>query len=59
VFRLISGTGSTFAITAIPEPSTCLAAAGLLAVLLWPLRRRAPGDAKAVLGLRDPADVQL
>lgn len=31
---------STFTITAIPEPSTYLAALGLLALLLWPLRRR-------------------
>jgi autotransporter-associated beta strand protein len=28
-----------FTITAIPEPSTCLAGAGLLAMLLWPTRR--------------------
>ncbi len=31
---------STFTITAIPEPSTYLAAIGLLALMLWPLRRR-------------------
>ena len=31
---------STFTITAIPEPSTYLAAFGLLAMMLWPLRRR-------------------
>lgn len=31
---------STFTITAIPEPSTYLAALGLLALVLWPLRRR-------------------
>ncbi len=31
---------STFTITAIPEPSTYLAALGLLALMLWPLRRR-------------------
>ncbi len=36
----ITNTGSTFTITAIPEPSTYLAAAGLLAVLLWPAGRR-------------------
>jgi autotransporter-associated beta strand protein len=29
-----------FTITAIPEPSTYLAALGLLALMLWPLRRR-------------------
>jgi fibronectin-binding autotransporter adhesin len=50
----ITNTGSTFTITAIPEPSTYLAAAGLLAALLWPSRRRLLKDAKAVLGLRVP-----
>ena len=46
--------GSYFTITAIPEPSTYLAAAGLLALLLWPSRSRLLKDAKAVLGLRAP-----
>lgn len=32
---------STFTITAIPEPSTVVAAVGLLGLGLWPLRRRA------------------
>jgi T5SS/PEP-CTERM-associated repeat protein/autotransporter-associated beta strand protein len=32
-----------FTITAIPEPSTYLAALGLLALMLWPLRRRVRG----------------
>jgi autotransporter-associated beta strand protein len=32
-----------FTITAIPEPSTYLAALGLLALMLWPLRRRLRG----------------
>jgi hypothetical protein len=45
---------STFTITAIPEPSTYLAAAGLLGLMLWPSRRRLLKDAKAVLGLRRP-----
>jgi autotransporter-associated beta strand protein len=34
---------STFTITAIPEPSTYVAAIGLLALMLWPLRRRLRG----------------
>jgi hypothetical protein len=33
-----SGT-STFTITAIPEPSTIIAAIGLLGLMLWPARR--------------------
>jgi fibronectin-binding autotransporter adhesin len=32
--------GSTFTITAIPEPSTYVAALGLAGLMLWPLRRR-------------------
>ena len=46
-----SGT-STFTITAIPEPSTYVAAAGMLALFLWPARRRLIKDAKSILGLR-------
>jgi autotransporter-associated beta strand protein len=38
-----SWNGSTFTITAIPEPSTYVAAIGLLALMLWPLRRRLRG----------------
>ena len=34
-------TPGTFTITAIPEPSTYLAAAGLLGLMLWSARRRA------------------
>jgi autotransporter-associated beta strand protein len=36
----IANTGSTFTITAIPEPSTVIAAAGLLGLMLWPTCRR-------------------
>jgi autotransporter-associated beta strand protein len=42
----------TFTITAIPEPSTYAAAAGLLAMFLWPVRRRVIKDVKSILGLR-------
>jgi autotransporter-associated beta strand protein len=45
---------STFTITAIPEPSTYLAAAGLLSLMLWPSRKRLLKDAKKILGLRAP-----
>jgi len=43
---------STFTITAIPEPSTYVAAAGLLAMFFWPVRRRMMKDIKSILGLR-------
>jgi len=46
--------GDYFTITAIPEPSTYAAAAGLLAMMLWPARRRLLKDVKSVLGLRAP-----
>jgi len=36
---------STFTITAIPEPSTYVAAVGLLGLILWPARRRLIGRA--------------
>jgi hypothetical protein len=41
---------STFTITAIPEPSTYLAAAGLIGLMLWPARRRLLRDARSILG---------
>jgi hypothetical protein len=46
--------GGLFTITAIPEPSTYVAAAGLLALVAWPMRRRLLRDAKSILGLRPP-----
>jgi autotransporter-associated beta strand protein len=54
-----NSTTSTFTITAIPEPSTYLAAAGLLAMFLWPVRRRLIKDAMSILGLRAPARDRL
>jgi autotransporter-associated beta strand protein len=53
-----SGT-STFTITAIPEPSTYVAAIALLGLMLWPSRRRLLKDAKSILGLRAPARDRL
>jgi autotransporter-associated beta strand protein len=41
--RGFSFSSGTFTITAIPEPSTVLAALGLTGLLLWPLRRRLVG----------------
>ena len=35
-----SYSGSTFTITAIPEPSTVVVALGLTGLMLWPARRR-------------------
>ena len=46
--------GDYFTITAIPEPSTYLAAAGLLSLMLWPSRRRIIRDTKKILGLTPP-----
>jgi len=46
-FNWNAGT-STFTITAIPEPSTVLAAAGLLGLMLWPSRRRILAAAKGL-----------
>jgi len=45
---------SIFTITAIPEPSTYVAAIGLLALMLWPSRRRLIKDARSIFGLRAP-----
>jgi autotransporter-associated beta strand protein len=46
--------GSYFTITAIPEPSTYLAAAGLLSLMLWPSRKRLIRDTKKILGITPP-----
>jgi hypothetical protein len=46
--------GGSFTITAIPEPSTYLAAAGLLSLMLWPSRKRLIRDAKKILGFTPP-----
>ena len=54
-----SWNGSSFTITAIPEPSTYLAATGLLGLMLWPTRRRLMRDVKTMLGLRRPARERL
>jgi hypothetical protein len=46
--------GDYFTITAIPEPSTYLAAAGLLSLMLWPSRKRIIRDTKKILGFTPP-----
>jgi autotransporter-associated beta strand protein len=46
--------GTTFTITAIPEPSTYLAAAGLLAMMLWSCRR--PGRRPTLLSKESLAE---
>jgi hypothetical protein len=46
--------GDYFPITAIPEPSTYLAAAGLLSLMLWPSRKRIIRDTKKILGFTPP-----
>jgi len=53
-FASTSWDGSTFTITAIPEPSTYAAAAGLIGLMLWPSRRRLLRDAKKILGFTPP-----
>lgn len=40
--------GTTFTITAIPEPSTYAAAVGLIGLMLWPARRRLLAAAKGL-----------
>ena len=47
--------GGYFTITAIPEPSTVIAAAGLLGLMLWPIRRRLLKNAKAAFGFSGTA----
>ena len=47
-----SGNGNTFTITAIPEPSAWILAAGLFAVLIFPLCRRALKRAAIALPLQ-------
>lgn len=54
-----SFSSNTFTITAIPEPTTYVAAVALLAVLIWPSRRRLIKDAKSILGLRASARHRL
>lgn len=44
--------GSTFTITAIPEPSALVAAAALLVMISWPSRRLILRDLKRIVGLR-------
>jgi hypothetical protein len=44
-FGLEQAGNSINTITAIPEPSTYVAALALLALMLWPLRRRLRGKA--------------
>jgi fibronectin-binding autotransporter adhesin len=51
--------GSSFTITAIPEPSTYAAAIGLLGLMLWPSRKRLLKDAKKILGLTPPMRERL
>jgi fibronectin-binding autotransporter adhesin len=53
-FGSSSFSDGTFTITAIPEPSTYLAAAGLLSLMLWPSRKRLLKDAKKILGFAPP-----
>lgn len=46
--------GSTFVITAIPEPSAFIAAAALIVLMSWPSRRLILRDLKRIVGLRAP-----
>lgn len=46
--------GSTFVITAIPEPSAFIAAAALIVLMSWPSRRLILRDLKRLVGLRAP-----
>ena len=51
--------GNTFTVTAIPEPPAFLAAAGFIAVMLWPSRKRLLRYTKRTLGLRPPMRERL
>jgi hypothetical protein len=44
--------GSTFVITAIPEPSAFIAAGVLIVIMSWPSRRLMVRDLKRIVGLR-------
>lgn len=46
--------GSSFTVTAIPEPSAFIAAAALLLIMVWPSRRLIVRDLKRIAGLRAP-----
>jgi hypothetical protein len=51
---IINNGGSSFTITAIPEPSTILAAIGLAGLMLWPAHRRFMPTRRAGFWCRRP-----
>jgi hypothetical protein len=53
-FRWSIFSDGTFTITAIPEPSTYAAAAGLLGLTFWSSRKRLLKDARKILGFTPP-----